>query len=118
MRVLVVEDNAALAANVGEFLEAALRLYAPELTRCPDGADWIVVDVELVQEQAEESDCGGCEGASGDYVSVVFAMWRVQEGFAAAVWNPGDHGTLALIMGFDPWAVSEGWQPCSVWYGE
>jgi hypothetical protein len=89
--------------------------------RWKHGEDWIVVDVELVQEQAE-ADCGACGdgGGGGDYVSVIFALWKVEEGWAAAVWRPGERDVLTKVMGFDPWNDKDtgDWQACSVWYGE
>ena len=75
---------------------------------------WIVVDVELVQEQAEQ---GGFEDAPGSYVDVVFALWRIQGGWASAVWSPADSEALAIIMGLDRWP-REGWSATKVWYGE
>jgi hypothetical protein len=83
---------------------------------------WIIVDVELVQEQAEGQDDyfddeDGDGGGGGNYVDVVFALWKVEEGWAAAVWQPGDHDLLARLMGLPVWP-SEGWQSCEVWYGE
>ncbi len=73
---------------------------------------WILVEVELIQEQADDD-----YGADGDYVSVVFALWRVREGYAAAVWSPDDTDLLAQMIGLDEWP-RDGWQDCDVWYGE
>ncbi|MFV8751983.1 hypothetical protein ACNOYE_15665 [Nannocystaceae bacterium ST9] len=80
--------------------------------------EWILVDVELVQEQAGDYDDFDDEGGSGgDYVSVIFALWKVEEGWAAAVWEPADQALLADLIGLAAWP-SEGWQDCEVWYGE
>lgn len=77
---------------------------------------WILVDVELVQEQAAE-DPDYFEDSPGSYVNLVFALWRVQEGWCCAVWRPAEDELLAMIMGLDAWP-SEGWQATRVWYGE
>lgn len=77
-----------------------------------DPAGWILVDVELTQEQADED----YEGPGG-YLLVIFALWRVEEGYAAGVWRDGDGALLAQVMGLDAWPDT-GWQPCKVWYGE
>jgi hypothetical protein len=76
-------------------------------------APWILADVELTQEQAGDRD----EEASGDYIGVVFALWKVEEGYAAAVWDPGERDLLAKVMGLDAWPDA-GWQDAEVWYGE
>lgn len=78
---------------------------------------WIVADVELVQEQVDEDDFYDEEGSGGDYVNVIFALWKVEDGWAAAVWRSGERDTLAKVMGFDAWPTA-GWEPCKVWYGE
>jgi hypothetical protein len=79
---------------------------------------WILVDVELVQEQADGSDDYDDEGGGGgNYVSVTFALWKVKEGWLAAVWEPSKHAVLAKLIGFKTWP-KKGWQPCKVWYGE
>lgn len=78
--------------------------------------EWIIVDVELVQEQAEQ-DPDYFEDAPGSWVYVIFALWKCEDGYAAAVWSPNDTDTLAKVMGLDAWP-SEGWQPTTVWYGE
>ena len=75
---------------------------------------WIVVDVELVQEQAEDS---GLDDGPGSYVDVIFALWRIQGGWACGVWSPRDSEALAIIMGLDRWP-REGWLATKVWYGE
>jgi hypothetical protein len=82
--------------------------------------EWIIVDVELVQEQAADHDDGDFDdefGSSGDYVDVIFALWKVSEGWAAAVWRPDDRDLLAQLIGFESWPEG-GWQDCEVWYGE
>ncbi|HFE45890.1 MAG TPA: hypothetical protein ENJ18_10445 [Nannocystis exedens] len=76
--------------------------------------EWIVVDVELAQEQAEGS---GFVDTPGAYVDVVFALWRIQGGWACAVWSPIDCEALAIIMGLDHWP-RRGWTATKVWYGE
>lgn len=83
---------------------------------CASPGEWILVDVELVQEQAEQ-DPDYFEGDPGAYVYVVFALWRTSDGWAAAVWPPSDVDALAAIIGLDGWPA-EGWQPATVWYGE
>jgi hypothetical protein len=77
---------------------------------------WIVVDVELIQEQAE-ADPDYFGDAPGAYVDVVFALWRIQGGWAAGVWSPADCEALAIIMGLEHWP-RDGWQATRVWYGE
>jgi len=81
----------------------------------PDG-NWIIVDVELVQEQAEQ-DPDYFDGDPGAYVYIVFALWRLADGYAAAVWTPDDTDTLARLIGLPTWPT-EGWQQTTVWYGE
>ncbi|MBL8683548.1 MAG: hypothetical protein JNK05_30540 [Myxococcales bacterium] len=75
---------------------------------------WIIVEADLTQEQF---DPDADEDFGGGQVSVVFALWRVTEGFAAAVWRRWDTATLATIMGFDAWPT-DGWADVDVWYGE
>lgn len=75
---------------------------------------WIIVEVELRQEQF---DPDADEDFGGGQVSVVFALWRVTEGFAAAIWRRWDTITLAKVMGFDAWPTV-GWADVDVWYGE
>jgi hypothetical protein len=84
--------------------------------------EWIIVDAELVQEQAEGQDDyfddeDGEGGFGGNYVDVVIALWKVEEGWAAAVWRPSDRDLLAKLMGLPAWP-SKGWKKCEVWYGE
>ncbi|HLT35919.1 MAG TPA: hypothetical protein VK034_06530 [Enhygromyxa sp.] len=79
--------------------------------------EWIVVEVELVQEQADDDDLGDFDGGGGDYVDVIFAVWKVSEGWAAAVWPPGERDLLAELIGLDGWP-EQGWEGCEVWYGE
>lgn len=76
------------------------------------GEGWILADVELTQEQADD----GYEG-SGDYVSLLLAVWRLSDGWAAAVLQSGERELAAKLLGLDGWP-SEGWQTESVWYGE
>jgi hypothetical protein len=82
---------------------------------------WIIVDAELVQEQAEGHDdyfLEDDEGAyGGDYVDVIVALWKVEEGWAAAVWRPSDRDVLAKLMGLPGWP-KKGWKSAQVWYGE
>ncbi len=80
--------------------------------------EWILVDVELVQEQAEgQDDWGDDESSGGNYVSVIFALWKVEEGWAAAVWESHHQALLAELIGLPAWPT-QGWQDCEVWYGE
>lgn len=80
--------------------------------------EWIVVEVELVQEQADDDEgFGDPDGDGGDYVDVIFALWKVSEGWAAAVWRPSQRDLLAELIGFERWP-EDGWQDCDVWYGE
>ncbi len=83
--------------------------------------EWIIVDVELVQEQADDDDDDYFDdeegGGGGNYVSVIFALWKVSEGWAAAVWRPVERDTLVELIGLDEWPT-EGWEDCRVWYGE
>lgn len=78
--------------------------------------EWIVVDVELVQEQAEQ-DPDYYEDAPGSWVYIIFALWKVAEGWACAIWSPQETDHLAMIMGLEAWPA-EGWQATRVWYGE
>jgi len=76
--------------------------------------EWIIVDVELIQEQAEDD---GFDENPGDVVDVIFALWKVSEGWAAAVWPASAPDLLAELIGFNGWPDS-GWTGCEVWYGE
>lgn len=82
---------------------------------CGSPGEWLMVAVELVQEQAEDDDFG--YDAPGNYVDVIFAIWKVEEGYACAVWRPDERDLLASVMGLDSWPA-EGWQAVDVWYGE
>jgi hypothetical protein len=73
---------------------------------------WIIADVDLGGGQGED-DGFDDEGA----VSVVFALWKVEEGYAAAIWRPDERAVLARVMGLETWPES-GWQNAEVWYGE
>jgi hypothetical protein len=82
---------------------------------------WIIVDAELVQEQASDDDFfddeDGDGGYGGSHVDVIVALWKVEEGWAAAVWRPEDRDLLAKLMGLPGWP-SKGWKTGQVWYGE
>lgn len=80
----------------------------------PNEGDWIIVLADLQQEQF---DPDADEDFGGGQVAVAFALWRVTEGYAAAVWNKWDTATLASLIGLDAWPA-EGWADVSVWYGE
>ena len=71
-----------------------------------------------MQEQAEYDDeIFGEEDGGGSYVDVIIALWKVEEGWAAAVWRPTDRDLLAQLMGLGAWP-SKGWKKSNVWYGE
>ncbi len=80
------------------------------------GEGWIVAQVELTQEQADD-DYGDDEGSGGDYVSVTFGLRRVSDGFAAVVWPLFQKDTFAQVFGVEGW-TQEGWKQDTVWYGE
>jgi hypothetical protein len=73
------------------------------------GADWIVMDLELVSEQDDEG--------LDTRVSAILALFAVEGGWASAVWPGHRHEELATLLGFDPWARSA-WHECSLWFGE
>lgn len=75
------------------------------------GTDWILLDVELADGQGDDEwgDDGG--------VAVVFGLWKIEEGWAAAVFSPDEKQHLTRVMGLDAWP-SEGWEACDVWFGE
>lgn len=79
-----------------------------------NAGDWIIVLADLQQEQF---DPDADEDFGGGQVAVAFALWRVTEGYAAAVWNKWDTAGLAKVMGLDAWPT-EGWAEATVWYGE
>lgn len=74
--------------------------------------EWIVADVSLVQEQADEDG----EDAPGNYVDLLLAMWRVEEGWAAAILKSGDAAWMQELIGLAEWP-SLG-RHSEVWYGE
>lgn len=76
------------------------------------GEGWILASVDLTQEQADD----GYEGV-GDYVSLLLAVWRVRDGWAAAVLRSGEQELAAKLLGLEGWPA-DGWQTESVWYGE
>jgi hypothetical protein len=76
------------------------------------GKGWLLASVDLVQEQAD--DDYGDEEASGDYVSVAYALVKLADGWVGALWD-GPVKTLATIVGLE--GVKLG-TSCSVWYGE
>src|SRR5262245_60699150 len=53
------------------------------------GDGWILADVELTQEQAEE----------GDSFDVIFALRALDDGWVAAVWPSGDGENLVKLLG-------------------
>jgi hypothetical protein len=75
------------------------------------GADWILAQVGLTQEQA------GDEEASGDYVSLILAVWQLEDGWAAAVFRSDERELAMTLMGKAAWPEA-GWQEEAVWYGE
>ena len=79
------------------------------------GDGWAVLDVHLVQEQAEDDDM--LFDSPGGSVSLIFAIWRVEEGFACAVWNSHLHEAFTKVLGFNPWNEAS-WEHCTVWHGE
>jgi hypothetical protein len=70
---------------------------------CGDG--WLIAEVELVQEQAEDDDGG---------VSLCYALFQVTEGWAGALWD-GDVDELKRIAGLEGVALK---RSCTLWYGE
>jgi len=70
--------------------------------------EFALLRAELLQEQDEDEM---------DPTDVLFAAWRVTEGWACAVWEPSDATTLAAVMGIGA-MPDDGWSPCEVWYGE
>lgn len=82
---------------------------ASAVGRWANGPDWIVADLELVPEQADD--------AVDERVRAILALFAIEEGWAAAVWPSMGHEQLATILGFDPWK-SASWRDCEVWVGE
>lgn len=76
------------------------------------GEDWILASVDLTQEQADD----GYEG-SGDYVSVILAVWRLEDGWAAAILRDTERALAAALLGLPGWP-EQGWSAERVWYGE
>ena len=79
------------------------------------GEGWIALDVELTQEQAEDDDM--LFDSPGGNVAVIIALWKVDEGYACAVWGGYQHQSLTKIMGFNPWNDAT-WEHCRVSHGE
>lgn len=75
------------------------------------GEDWILARVSLTQEQADD------EEAPGDYVDYLLALWRLSDGWAAAVLSPGEQDLAVKLIGLDAWP-EEGWKVEKVWFGE
>jgi hypothetical protein len=69
------------------------------------GKGWIVADVELTQEQDEV----------GDFLSVIFALRVLDDGWVAAVWPSGGREALTQVLGLK-WPAKM--KPAKVWYGE
>lgn len=67
---------------------------------------WIVVELSLVQEQDED----------GDSVDLLLALWRVSEGWAAAVWECDEEDSLRKVIGLREWPTLS--KSSAVWYGE
>jgi hypothetical protein len=83
---------------------------------CAPG-DWIIAEVSLVQEQADDSDDGDDgEGGGGDRVAMLLAVWRIEEGAAAAVLHREDRELLRTLIGLSAWPKLD--QRSEVWYGE
>ena len=78
---------------------------------CAPG-DWIIAEVSLVQEQADEDS----EDGPGDRVDVLLAVWRIEEGAAAAVLHREDRELLRTLIGLSAWPKLD--QRSEVWYGE
>lgn len=76
------------------------------------GEGWILADVDLTQEQADE----GYDGP-GDYVSYIVLLCTLSDGWAVAILRPEQRDLAAQLLGLEAWP-SEGWQPEAVWYGE
>ena len=76
------------------------------------GDGWIIASVDLSQEQAED----GYEGP-GDYVSLLLGLWRLSDGWAAAVLRSGERELMARLVGLEGWP-EQGWKTEAVWYGE
>jgi hypothetical protein len=69
------------------------------------GDGWIVADVDLTQEQDE----------AGNFISVIFALRVLDDGWAAAVWPSGDRQALMQVLGLK-WPARM--KSAKVWYGE
>ena len=83
---------------------------------CAPG-DWIIAEVSLVQEQADDSDDGDDgEGGGGDRVAMLLAVWRIEEGAAASVLHREDRELLRTLIGLSAWPKLD--QRSEVWYGE
>lgn len=76
------------------------------------GEGWILASVDLTQEQADDDYEG-----SGDYVSLILALWKLSNGWAAAVLRSDEQALAARLVGLDGWPEA-GWQEEPVWYGE
>ncbi len=77
------------------------------------GEDWILAQVELTQEQADDD----YEGGAGDYVSLILAVWRLSDGWAAAILRDDERALAASLLGLEAWP-QEGWETEKVWFGE
>lgn len=82
--------------------------------RFASGKDWILANVSLVQEQASDDDDD--EGCPGDSVDMLLAVWRLSDGWAAAVLDSNAEDFLMRLMGLDAWPTK--WKTERVWYGE
>lgn len=79
---------------------------------CSPG-EWIVAAVSLAQEQAEDGDG---DGAPGDYVDLLLSLFRVEEGWAAAILRAGEHEAMRELIGLGQWPSLA--RHAEVWYGE
>lgn len=73
-------------------------------------AEWIIASVSLTQEQAEDGD------APGDHVNLLLALFRTEEGVAAAVLPSGERELLRQLIGLEAFPTLA--QHSKVWYGE
>ena len=56
------------------------------------------------------------EGGGGDRVAMLLAVWRIEEGAAAAVLHREDRELLRTLIGLSAWPKLD--QRSEVWYGE
>jgi len=69
--------------------------------RFASGKDWILANVSLTQEQAQD---------------MLLAVWRLSDGWAAAVLDSHAEDLLTRLIGLDAWPSK--WKTERVWYGE